>query len=124
MQPNPRKLTTQQKAVLIRTLREFSDQHVQVHYLPLANDALSYAQDFLAVFTVIGWKVDEAVPSDNLAGRLVGLGFVVNRQGNLPPGAEALRDSLRIFGIEIATVFDPACTTAASGFTLAIGPQV
>jgi hypothetical protein len=123
MQPTPRKLTTQQKAVLIRTLREFSDQHVEVHYLPLASDALSYAQDFLAVFTVIGWKVDDATPSDELAGRLVGLGFVVSGQGSLPPSAEALRDSLRIFGIEIATVFEPACTTGAGGFTLAIGPQ-
>jgi hypothetical protein len=123
MQPAPRKLTTQQKAVLIRTLREFSDQHVEVHYLPLASDALSYAQDFLAVFTAIGWRVDGAAPANDLAGQLVGLGFVVNEQGSLPASAEALRDSLRIFGIEIATVFDPSCTTVAGGFTLAVGPQ-
>ena len=123
MQPVPRKLTTLQKAVLIRALREFPGQDVEIRYCSLASDALSYAQDFLTVFKAIGWKVDDATRSDDLAGRLTGLGYVVNGQNSLPLSAEVLRDSLRIYEIEVVTICDPACAVIPQGFILAVGPQ-
>jgi hypothetical protein len=123
MQPTPRRLTTHQKAVLIQVLIAFPDQQVGVSYYPSASDALSYAQDFLTIFNVIGWKVNDGAPSEILNGQSTGLTFAVGAQGSLPPSAEALRDALRIYGIEVATVCDPACGLSSSGFILAIGPQ-
>lgn len=120
MQPTPRKLTTLQKAVLIQVLRGFPDQQVGVCYYPTASDALGYAQDFLTIFKVIGWKVNDGAPSE--ACQSTGLAFVVSGQGSLPPSAEALRDALRIYGIEVATFCDPACDAKPGGFILAIGP--
>lgn len=118
----PRRLTIHQKAVLIQVLLAFPDQHVGVCYYPSASDALSYAQDFLTVFNVIGWKVKDGAPSENSYSPSAGMVFVVRTQGSLPPSAEALRDVLRIYGIEVATHCDPACTMDSGGFLLAIGP--
>jgi hypothetical protein len=123
MQPIPRKLTTDQKAVLIQVLLAFPDQQVGVTYHPLASDARDYAQDFLTVFTVIGWKVNAGAPSESLNRQSSGLAFVVNEEGNLPPSAEALRDALRVFGVEVATVSDPAYSTAPGGFILSVGAR-
>ena len=124
MQPTPRKLTTHQKAVLIQVLLAFPDQQVGVCYYPSASDALGYAQDFLTVFKVIGWKVNDGEPSETLNGQSTGLAFVIDGQGSLPPSAEALRDALRIYGIEVATFCDPTCNMRSGGFILAIGPQL
>jgi hypothetical protein len=121
MQPTPRKLTTLQKAVLIQVLREFPDQQVGV-CCSSTSDALGYAQDFLTIFKVIGWKVDDGAPSEAVNGPSTGLAFVVSGRGSLPPSAEALRDALRIYGIDVATFCDPACNTKPGGFILAIGP--
>lgn len=123
MQPIPRKLTTDQKAVLIQVLLAFPDQQVGVTYHPLASDARDYAQDFLTVFTVIGWKVNAGAPSESLNRQSSGLAFVVNEEGSLPPSAEALRDALRVFGVEVATVSDPAYRTAPGGFILSVGAR-
>jgi hypothetical protein len=123
MQPTPRKLNTLQKAVLIQVLREFPDQQVGVCYDPSASDALSYAQDFLTVFTVIGWKVTDGAPREVSGGQSAGLAFVVNGESDLPPCAEALRDALRIYEIEVETLCDPICETNAGGFILSVGPQ-
>jgi hypothetical protein len=123
MQPTPRRLTTHQKAVLIQVLLAFPDQQVGVCYYPSASDALGYAQDFLTVFNVIGWKVTGGAPSETLNGQFTGLALVVCAQGSLPPSAEALRDALRIYGIEVATFCDPTCTMRSGGFILAIGPH-
>jgi hypothetical protein len=123
MQPTARRLTTHQQAVLIQVLLAFPDQQVGVCYHPSASDALGYAQDFLTVFKVIGWKVNDGAPSEALNGQSPGLAFVVCGQSSLPPSAEALRDALRIYGIEITTFCDPTCTMGSSGFILAIGPQ-
>ena len=122
MHLTPRKLTTHQKAVLIQVLLAFPDQQVGVCYYPAASDALGYAQDFLTVFNVIGWKVNDGAPSESLNAQSTGLAFVVGAQGSLPPSAEALRDALRIYGIEVATFCDPACNAKPGGFILAIGP--
>jgi hypothetical protein len=85
MQPTPRRLTTHQKAVLIQVLLGapcVSCQQVGVCYYPSASDALGYAQDFLTVFNVIGWKVTGGAPSETLNGQFTGLALVV-----LPPCA-------------------------------------
>ena len=122
MQPTPRKLTTLQMAVLIRVLREFPDQPVDLCYHPSATDALSYAQDFLTVFKAIGWKVNDGAPIEIVNDQAMGLALVVSERGSLPPSAEALRDTLRIYGIEVATFCDPACSTEPGGFILTVGP--
>jgi hypothetical protein len=119
----PRRLTTHQKSVLIQVLVAFPDQQVGICYYPSASDALSYAQDFLTVFNVIGWKVNDGAPSETRDSHSTGLSFVVCAQSSPPPSAEALRDVLRIYGIEVATHHDPACTIDSGGFILAIGPQ-
>jgi len=123
MQPTPRRLTTHQQAVLIQVLLAFPDQQVGVYYYPSASDALGYAHDFLTVFNVIWWKVNDGAPSESLNAQYTGLAFVVGAQCSLPPSAEALRDALRIYGIEVATLCDPTCTMRSGGFILAIGPQ-
>ena len=123
MQPIPRKLTTDQKAVLIQVLVAFPDQQVGVIYHPLASDARDYAQDFLTVFTVIGWKVTAGAPSESVNRQSSGLAFVVNEEGGLPPSAEALRDALRVFGVEVVTISDPACSAGAGGFILSVGAR-
>jgi hypothetical protein len=123
MQPTPRKLSTHQKAVLIQVLLVFSDQEVGIWYDPSASDAQSYAEDFLTIFKVIGWKVTEGAPSETSNGQRSGLAFVVCGQGGLPPSAEALRDALRVYEIEIATICDPSCNMRSGGFILAVGRE-
>jgi hypothetical protein len=123
MQPLPRKLTTDQKAVLIQVLVAFPNQQVDVSYHPAASDARDYAQDFLTVFKVVGWKVTDGAPSESLNTQSSGLAFVVGEQGSLPPSAEALRDALRVFGVEVATISDPAYVTGSDGFILSVGPR-
>jgi len=123
MQPIPRKLTTHQKAVLIQVLLAFPEQEVGVYYCASASDALAYAQDFLTVFKAIGWKVNEGAPSESLGDEFTGLTFVATGQDSLPPVAEALRDALRIYEIEVATFCDPACNMRSGGFILSVGPQ-
>ena len=122
MESTPRKLTTLQIAMLIRVLREFPDQRVDLCFLSSANDALSYAQDFLTVFKAISWRVNDGAPVEVVNGQAKGLALVVSGPSRLPPSAEALRDTLRIYGIEVATFCDPACNTEPGGFMLIIGP--
>jgi hypothetical protein len=123
MQPTPRKLSTHQKAVLIQVLLAFPDQQVGVCYCPSASDALGYAQDFLTIFKVIGWKVNDGAPSETLNDPSASLAFVVSGQGSLPPSAEALRDALQIYGIGVETFCDPTCNITSGSFILSIGPQ-
>jgi hypothetical protein len=119
----PRRLNTHQKAVLIQVLLAFPDQQVDVGYDPSASDALGYAQDFLTIFNVIGWKVKEGAPSKIANGQSPGLSLVVSAAGTLPPSGEAFRDALRIYEIEAAMLCDPTCTITPGGFLLAIGRQ-
>jgi hypothetical protein len=120
---NPRKLTLHQQAVLIQVLLTFPDQHVDVRYDPGSGDALSYAREFLTIFKVIGWKVNDGAPSEILADKFNGLTLVISEPGSLPPSAEALRDVLRIYDIDVATFCDPTRTMAPGGFALAVGPR-
>jgi hypothetical protein len=123
MQATPRKLTTHQKAVLIQVLLTFRDQQVGVCYSPTATDALAYAQDFLTIFKTIGWTVNDAEAAE-VAGQFTGLALIVNRRASLPPGAEALRDTLRIYGIEVETFCDSTRDIASGSFVLAIGSRM
>jgi hypothetical protein len=117
--PSQRKLTLHQQAVLIHVLLVFPDQHVDICFDPSGCDARAYALNFLTIFKAIGWTVD--APSARTVGPA--LAFVVTGQGTLPPSAEALRDALRIYEIEVATLCDTACESTSADFVLAIGPQ-
>ncbi len=123
MQIAPRKLTTHQKAVLIHVLVTFPDQQVGVSYSPSTSDALSYAEDFLTIFNAIGWRVDGGAPQMILDERCAGLTLLVSAEGNAPPSAEAFRDALRIYGIEVAILCDPSSAVRSGEFILAIGRQ-
>lgn len=118
-----RRLSTHQKAVLIQVLLTIAEQRVNVRYQRAASDAFDYAQDFLTIFKVIGWDVQEVAPAENWNGETVGLSLVVAAPDSLPVGAEALRDALRIYGIEVATICDPECGVSAGGFIFSVGAR-
>jgi hypothetical protein len=124
MQSAPRKLTTYQKAVLIRVLLAFPDQQVCVCYAPTATDALAFAQDFLTIFKAVGWTVNDAPSAEIVTDQSAGLALVVNGRGSLPPSAQALRDALRIYGIEVETLCDSDRYIASGSFLLAVGSSV
>jgi hypothetical protein len=113
---NARKLTTYQKAVLIQVLRPFPNERVEIRYAPHADDALSYAQDFMAVFKAIGWDVTgpEAGEPENRPA----LALLV-RDTKLPACAEALRDALRIYETAVETQCEAG--SPAHTFTLWVG---
>jgi hypothetical protein len=121
MQQNPRKLTTHQQAVLIQVLLTFPEQQVDVRFSPSVSDARAYAQDFLTVFKAIGWKVSGPESADLPGGREAGLAVVVSEEGRLPASAEALRDALRVYGIEVETVCHSGFDMVTGGFVLAVG---
>jgi len=124
MQSTPRKLTTHQKAVLIQVLLMFPEQQVVVCYSPAATDALAYAKDFATIFKAIGWTVNDAEPADIHTNQSAGLTLVVNRGGSLPPSAQALRDALRIYGIEVETFCASDRNIATGSFVLVIGSRM
>ena len=105
-----RKLTTHQKAVLIQVLRTFPDERVEIRYAPDADDALSYAQDFMAVFKAIGWDVTG--PEAEAPGNRSALVLLV-RDAKLPACAEAFRDALRIY----ETLVETQCETGSPAHT-------
>jgi hypothetical protein len=117
----PRKLTTHQQAVLIQVLLAFPEQRVAVHYSPAASDALSYARDFLTVFKAVGWRAHEAESAKDVTAPRAGLAIVVSGGLSLPPSAEALRDALRIYGMEVEALCDPDVNMATGDFVLRIG---
>ena len=109
-------MTTHQKAVLIQVLRTFPDERVKILYAPEADDALSYAQDFLSIFKAIGWDVEGPQPEG--LGNRSALALLV-RDAKLPACAEALRDALRIYEIAVETQCGPG--SPAHIFTLWVG---
>jgi hypothetical protein len=124
MPSTSRKLTTHQKAVLIQVLLAFPDQRAAVHYSPAASDALAYAQDFLTIFKAVGWQVNDVESADQSIAQAAGLAVVVSQDHSLPPSAEALRDALRIYGIEVEIFWDPASNIASGSFVFSIGTDV
>ena len=116
-----RKLTMHQKAVLIQVLLAFPEQQVAVQYFPSGGDALAYARDFVTIFKAVGWKVDESGSAERARTGQAGLALVVSQDRRLPPAAEALRDALRIYGIEAETVSDSSGHVAPGDFVLSVG---
>lgn len=113
---NARKLTTYQKASLIQVLRTFPNERVEVRYAAEADDALSYAQDFVAVFKAIGWDVTG--PEVEGVGSRSALVLLV-RGLKLPACVEALQDALRIYEIAVETQCNSG--SPANTFTLWVG---
>ncbi len=103
-------------------LLAFPDQHVSVCYDASVSDALGYAEDFLTLFKVLGWGIEAGAPSNIHSAPSAGLAFLVSATNSLPPSAEALRDALRIYGIEVGTHLDSAHNSTSGGFVLAVGP--
>jgi hypothetical protein len=118
-----RKLTTHQKAVLIQVLLAFPEQAVAIQYVPSAADSPSYAQDFLTIFKAVGWTVGDAEPTQRFSKQAAGLALIVSEDHRLPPGAEAFRDALRIYGIEMEMICDPGAKIAENSFVLSIAPD-
>ena len=116
---SPRRLTTHQQAVLIQVLLAFPDETVSVRYWPPASDALNYANDFSTIFKAVNWNVATAEPAEVLPHSSSGLTIVV-REETLPPSAEALRDALRIYGIEAQVARDESNLCGSSNFALAV----
>jgi hypothetical protein len=120
MASSPRKLTMHQKAVLIQVLLAFPEQHAAVQYSPSVRDAHEYAKDFLTIFKAVGWKVEKVDSAQEATTNAAGLALV-SHDHRLPPAAEALRDALRIYGIEAKTVSDSSGEIAADDFALRVG---
>ena len=116
---SPRRLTTHQQAVLIQVLLAFPDETVAVRYLTAASDALNYAEDFSTIFKAVNWNVVQVEPAEDLPYSSSGLAIVV-RGEKLRPSAEALRDALRIYGIEAQVATDEANLCGLSNFALAV----
>jgi hypothetical protein len=121
MQAPARKLTTHQQAVLIQVLLAFPEQRVGIQTSSAAGDAVAYAQNFLAIFKACGWNVDQDAPGTVSGIETLGLAIVVQEDHCLPAGAEALRDALRIYQVEVGTVCEPASKIDPGAFVLRIG---
>jgi hypothetical protein len=119
-----RKLTTHQQAVLIQVLLAFPEQRVAIQASPTASDAAAYAQNFLAIFKACGWNVDDGGPTHVSGGETHGLAIVVSEDHRWPPGAEALRDALRIYQIEVGMACEPTANIGPGAFVLRIGKYV
>lgn len=116
-----RKLTTHQKAVLIQVLLAFPKQRVAIEHVE-AGDAVAYARDFETIFNAVRWDVMQlSVATAGVGDGRVGLALVVPEKRKMPAGAEALRDALRIYGIEVETIFDATRDIAPDGFVLSVG---
>jgi hypothetical protein len=115
----PRRLSTHQKAVLIQVLLAFPDETVSVCYLPSTSDALIYAGDFSTIFKAVNWTVVPAQPAEELPNSPSGLAIVFCEE-KLPPSAEALRDVLRIYGIEAKVARDESNLCGTCKFALAV----
>jgi hypothetical protein len=104
---------------LIQVLLAFPEETVGVRYLPSASDALNYAEDFSTIFKAVNWTVVPVEPAEDLPYSPSGLAIVV-REEKLPPSAEALRDALRIYGIEAQVARDQSNLCGSSNFALAV----
>ena len=116
---SPRRLSTHQQAVLIQVLVAFRHETVGVCYLPSVSDAFNYAENFSTIFRAINWTVDPAERVEPLPESSSGLAIVVP-EGKVPSSAEALRDALRIYGLEAEIVSDQGNLCGARNFVLAI----
>jgi len=116
---SPRRLSTHQQAVLMQVLAVFRHETVGVCYLPSVSDAFNYAENFSTIFKAINWTIDAAERAEHLPETSSGLAIVVP-EGKVPPSAEALRDALRIYGVEAEIVSDQWSLCGEKNFVLAI----
>jgi hypothetical protein len=121
MQAPARRLTTHQQAVLIQVLLAFPEQRVGIQTSSSATDAGGYAENFLAIFKACGWNVDPDSPGSVSGAESAGLAIVVREDHRVPAGAEALRDALRIYHVEVGTVCEPDGGIDPGAFILRIG---
>ena len=121
MQAPARRLTTHQQAVLIQVLLAFPEQRVEIQTSSSATDAVGYAQNFLAIFKACRWNVDPDAPRSVSGVESPGLAIVVREDHRVPAGAEALRDALRIYHVEVGTVCEPDGSIDPGAFILRIG---
>jgi hypothetical protein len=121
MQAPARRLTTHQQAVLVQVLLAFPEQRVGIEAASSSADAAGYAQNFLAIFKACGWNVDEDAPRTLSEIQTAALAIVVGKNQRLPPGAEALRDALRIYQVEVEIVREAGAKIDAGEFILRIG---
>lgn len=96
----------------------FPNERVELRYALGSDDALPYAENFLAVFKAILWDV-EGPHTDPSAP--VGLTLVSGVSSGLPPCAEALRDALRIYAIETRVQQKDGRNAIPVSFTLIVG---
>jgi hypothetical protein len=122
-EPAHRKLTTHQKAVLIQVLLTFPGERVGIFYSPAAADGMEYATDFMAIFKAIGWDVSGPTSGVNFASGSQGLTIVTSKYGDLPACAQAFRDALRIYEVEVESRVEKLSDVPANGFILWVGPQ-
>jgi hypothetical protein len=116
-----RKLTTHQQAVLIQVLLAFPEQRVAIEHVQ-AGDAAAYARDFETIFNAVRWDVTSlGVANNGVSDGAAGLSIVARDKARMPAGAEALRDALRIYRIEVQTVFDAEREIVTGGFVLSVG---
>ena len=106
--------------MLIQVLLAFPDQRVALRYSPEAEDALSYARDFLAIFKAVGWHMRDVEAMKGSTAPVIGLA-ILSGDHRLPPSAEALRDALRIYELEVAAVCGSSVNTANTDFVLQVG---
>jgi hypothetical protein len=116
-----RRLSTHQKAVLIQVLNAFPAQNVGVWASPEVADADAYAEDFVTIFRAIGWNVSRPDMAGLLNGNVAGLALLSNFEEGLTGCAEALRDALRIYDLEVATPSVSSGAIPRGGFVFAVG---
>ncbi len=116
-----RKLTVLQKAVLIQVLSAYPGQEINVSYDSGLDDASRYAQEFAIVFKAAGWQVNAIEERSDQ--RSVGLEIAVSPKDQMPPAALALRDALRIYGIEAKELFNPDANVKTGCFELIVGAK-
>jgi hypothetical protein len=117
-----RKLTTHQQAVLIQVLLAFPDQRVVVEHCDWG-DAAAYARDFYTIFNAVRWDVTELGARKETGDCASGLAIVI-RGEDLPPAAEALRDVLRIYALEVGILCDSERKIGNGDFVLSVGAML
>jgi hypothetical protein len=120
--PSPsRRLSTHQKAVLIQVLNAFPEQDVGVWASPEVADANDYAEDFVTIFRAIGWNVTRPDITGVLNGNVAGLAVLSNSEEGLTGCAQALRDALRIYNLEVASPSVLSSSIPPGSFVFAVG---
>jgi hypothetical protein len=116
-----RRLSTHQKAVLIQVLNAFPEQDVGVWASPEVADASDYAEDFVTIFKAIGWNVSRPDMAGVVDGNMAPLTLLSNSEEGLTGCAQALRDALRIYNLEVAIPSVSSGAIPRGSFVFAVG---